>query len=280
MENVKKLLQEENISGEVVTIPKNGIDYHGIRLSIPDSPFVSPVVYYSCNDSREDLIERIHSVLQMEVPSINPNRLNDWEYLKKHLYVGVQRQTCDFSIVKHKFLNLECYLYIVMDIGNEEKIGSIKLKKDFVSRLNIPEAIFWRTAFRNTASSYSFMTMADILQQSTGLSDIMYIVTSEYGKAASALTFPILFHRFCEEKEENSCYILPSSTEDLIILPGSFLAASQIDPVDLANLVYEINQDVVDPMIQLDPIVYYYDVVSKQVKIISRCRERIDAHGE
>ena len=63
------------------------------------------------------------------------------------------------------------------------------------------------------------------------------------------------------------CYILPSSTEEVIVIAGSKLG-DNMEVSDLAYMVNEINTAQVDPILQLEPVVYQYTVSSDEVKMI------------
>ena len=65
------------------------------------------------------------------------------------------------------------------------------------------------------------------------------------------------------------CYILPSSTEEVIVIAGSKLR-DDMDVSDLAYMVNEINTAQVDPILQLEPVVYQYTVSSRKIKMICK----------
>lgn len=77
--------------------------------------------------------------------------------------------------------------------------------------------------------------------------------------------FPDLFRAFCDDQAITSCIILPSSTQEVLLARDD----GRIDYHDYAMMVREINEAEVDPLIQLDPVVYRYDFDSGVIQIVA-----------
>ena len=67
------------------------------------------------------------------------------------------------------------------------------------------------------------------------------------------------------EQGIESVLILPSSTQELLIIPEN----DNVCYADFASMVDEVNRAEVDPLIQLDPVVYRYDLESDSIKIVA-----------
>lgn len=269
IEKVKEELRREGIESEQITIAKNNIECRGIRVITSDHPSISPVIYFSEQDTLESFLFKIHAVLSLDNPQIDVKKLTDLEYVKSHLTLGIQRKSTNTNLVKKDLLNLELFMKITLDIKNTDDIGTCKLNRELQNRLNVTEKELWEAAFANTVSHYSIKSMYEMCGVENTDDCMMYVVTSSLQNAATALCFPELFSEFCAEKGEDGCYILPSSTEELIVLPQSAVKKAGMSVTDLANMVQSVNEEAVEPEIQLDPIVYYYNIGCNKIQIVA-----------
>lgn len=95
------------------------------------------------------------------------------------------------------------------------------------------------------------------------LSPVMDVVTNEYScYGASVMLYPNIWKEMREKWGENF-YILPSSLEEVIVIPESY----GMDGRQLARMVKEINEMVVAEENILSDNVYYY--CDKEEKIVS-----------
>ena len=270
IEKVKEELRREGIESEQITIVKNNVECKAIRVITANHPSISPVIYYSSEDTLESFLFKIHAVLDLGDPQVDFKNLTDFEYVKEHLILGLQRKSTNTNLVKKEILNLELYMKITLIIKNSDDIGTCKLNRELQNRLNVSEKALWEAAYENTVSHYSIKSM----YQMCGIDDnddcMMYVVTSSLQNAATALCFPKIFNEFCIEKGESGCYILPSSLEELIVLPQSAVKKAGMSVTDLANMVQSVNVEAVEPEIQLDPVVYYYNQDSNEIKIVAK----------
>ena len=74
-----------------------------------------------------------------------------------------------------------------------------------------------------------------------------------------------------KEHGEEMCYILPSSTEEVIIVPGSF--GENFAPEALAEMVSDVNHEQVAPQLQLDPTCYRFTTASGKIEIAATFAE-------
>jgi hypothetical protein len=253
----------KGIRSELVTVVKNGISCNGFSLITESN--IAPVVYFSETETVEQYMDRVNEAIS-NIPYFNLDELKHKEYILKNIYVSVQRSS-ESMYVKKKIMNLECILRVRVDCTPYEQ-GSIKVTKSFLSMSGIPEYTAWEYANKNTLSSLMVRNMADFLDlPNESLHEMpLYVVTTKRCvDGASALLYPILFKEFCKKKNTQSVLILPSSTEEVIIFPDE----ENMRYEDLANMVGDINNAQVDPLIQLDPVVYRYDIRSDQIRIVA-----------
>lgn len=269
IEKLKKELRNEGIESELITVVKNNVECRGIRVITANHPSISPVIYYSSEDTLESFLFKIHAVLELGDPQIDLKNLTDWKYVKEHITLGIQRKSANVSLVKKELLNLELYLKITLNLKNTNDVGTCKLNRNLQEQLKVTEKGLWEAAYENTFKSYSIRNMYEMCGVENTDDCMMYVVTSSLQNAATALCFPKLFKEFCADKGEAGCYILPSSLEELIVLPASAVERSGMCASYLANMVQSVNAEAVELEIQLDPVVYFYNACTNQIQIVA-----------
>ena len=264
LENCRKELLTQGIETEEIALIKNGVECRGIRIINSDG--VMPVVYYSETDTMDEFMKRIEAVVSREKPQVDPRKLMEWEYVRNNLYVSVQRRSNE-DIVKRPYLNLDMTMRIYMKIS--DNLGTVKMTRSLMENIGVSEEVLWNIAVSNSRNKYHISNMAEILgAEDTG--DGLYVVTAEeLIDGASALYFPEIFAEFCQSRGEKTCYILPSSTQEVIVLPESMICGSFCDPAELCEMVRIINAEQVDPLIQLQPVVYRL-TESGEIEIVAR----------
>ena len=255
-------LKNEGIDAESVEIVKNGIPCKGIRICYADGT-VCPIVYYSEHETVDSFMERVRDVLAKDTTSFGVERLTDWSYVKEHAYLSVQKRgTEDF--IKRPYLNLEIVLRIYLDLGDEA--GSVKVTSGLIDQLGITEETAWEAACDNTRRHISVRNLADILGGEPSEDDMLYVATAGQHGGAAALCYKEVFREFCLNHGEADVYILPSSTEEVLVIPGSKVGI-MLTVRDLAQMVDSINRSQVDPIIQLEPAVYRFSLMEDTISI-------------
>jgi len=273
--NLEKLktLSAQNIGLEKISIVKNGIPCKGIRIIDPTNANVSPIVYYSEQDTLEEIAARINHVISTGVLDMDISLLNDPEYALKNSYLAIRRK-CEADYITRECLNLDVHIRIFIPVDDDQQIGSFAVTPAFLEQTEINEDELWAAAARNSRSEYKIRSMDSIL----GLPDtddaFMYVVTSDLaGEGAAALYYASeIFENFCREHTESGCYIIPSSTQELILVPDS--KTSGIAPSELSCLTASVNAEMVDPILQLDPVTYHYTHNSNTLEIVARADGR------
>ena len=265
LENIRRELEARGIEAEQVEVVKNGIECIGFRL-VTDTN-ISPVVYYSGSETVESFMIRIEAALK-ETPTFDLEKLNDREYVMENLYVSVQRISDDEKQVKRQILNAEAILRVQVTFENNTESGSIRVTQDFLKSLEIPAEEAWAQAMANMRPVFRVVCMADLLGvPKEDCEAPFYVVTTETGTdGAAALLFRDIFRDFCRRHETESVVILPSSTQEILLLPEDEFSISY---EELAHMVDEINRAQVDPVIQLDPVVYRFDLDSDDIGIVA-----------
>ena len=257
------------VEAEEIEIVKNGIPCKGIRICKEGSN-ICPVVYYSEQDTYEQIMFRIQTALESDVPHDSIKLLNDLNYVRNNVFLAVQKQSKE-EIVKKEYLNLELFMRIMLDLGGPAGAGSVKVTPGLVAQLSITEDDLWDCAAANSLKEAIIRNMAEIL----GLPDAddeqsLYVATTgRLTGGASVLYFPDVFKQFCEDHGEAECYMLPSSTEEIIVLKGSALAEGGLSMGELVRMVQTINADQVDPILQLEPAVYRYSIDTDEIGVVA-----------
>ena len=262
-------LKNEGIEAESVEIVKNGIPCKGLRV-IKKGCDISPIIYYSQQDTFETFLSRIRAVLECDMPQTSVNLLTDPMYVSSHVYLAVQKPSQE-KILKKEYLNLELFMRIMLDLGGPAGAGSVKVTPGLVAQLSITEDDLWDYAAANSLKEAIIRNMAEIL----GLPDAddeqsLYVATTgQLTGGASVLYFPDVFKHFCEDHGETECYLLPSSTEEIIVLKGSALDDGGLSMGELVHMVETINADQVDPILQLEPAVYRYSIDTDEIGVVA-----------
>ena len=261
MEHIEKVREELRARGieagiEEIEVIKNAVPCTGIRIITPGQPQVSPVIYYSAEETVETVVDRILDVMEVQKPACDLSLLSDPDYVRSNLYVTVTHRHGEAeNVLRREYLNLDQIMKLV--VGKSEDTGDyvVKVTEDLVRMFGIDEEEAWGYAMRNSESTACIKNIAEFLGFMGGDPLPMYIATCNGGNdGASVLSFPDLFRVFCDEHGLEALTILPSSTQEVIVLPEEGVPARKA----LAAMVEEINDSIVDPLLQLDPVVYRY----------------------
>ena len=263
-DNIKNELAMRGISAEQVEVVKNGIPCVGFQIMTDSN--VRPVVYYSQTETISSFIDKIYAAMR-QLPDFDLEVLKDRDFVLSNLYVTVQRKGDQEDVLFRNHLNLEVVMRVRVSFDNQEESGSIKVSSALLEMAGITIEDAWRVALCNMKSMISVRSMAAVLGMPEELFPApFHVVTTENGMdGASALLYPDIFESFCQQHEVDACIILPSSTQEVLVVPDEDENCYD----EFAMMVNEVNNSEVDPMIQLDPVVYRYDIVSNEIKIVA-----------
>ena len=262
-------LKNEGIEAESIETVKNGVCCKGLRV-IKKGSDISPIIYYSEQDTIEQFMMRVKAALESDVPTDSVRLLTDLRYVRSHVYLAAQKKSED-DIVKRDYLNLELYLRIMLDLGEQAGTGSVKVTPGLVEQLGIAEDELWKCASANSHAGSNIRSMAEVLglPDTDGEQSLYVATTGQLTGGASVLYFPEIFHAFCEDHGEEACYMLPSSTEEILVLRETALDNGRLTVNDLVRMVETINEDQVDPILQLEPAVYRYSIDSDEIGVVA-----------
>lgn len=266
LNKIQKQLDLNGIPYSVITTTKNGMDRVGIRVG-KTGDVVCPILYPSMDEAPGLFAERAKEALKNK-PVIDIDILSDWQFVKDHIELDIQRRSNE-PLLKRECLNLDLILRIWFDIPGHGR-ASTKVTSKIMDLLHVSEEILWANAEHNSMEKYRIRSMSEMI--GFGSEDkepsSMYVLTKipEMTGGASALACTKVFRDWCLTHDEKRILLLPSSVEELILLPGSVSG----DPQDLANMVANINDEVVkDSTIILDPVVYMYDLETDSISIVA-----------
>ena len=193
------------------------------------------------------------------------NQILNRDYIMENVYIRMLHQSQHHS-AKYPILNLDAELRIHVRIS-DSVIGTLQVNDLLCNIANISSDDLWKADIHNFLKDVCIQSITDFLGFSLPNNEYnLYVVrTPKFMNGAAALCIPEVFQNFCKHHHEQSCFILPSSTEDLIVLPYSVKVHLNLD--NLAKLVNEINCEVVNPHLRLDPVSYYYDLSTNSICI-------------
>lgn len=230
-----------------------------------------------------DLSAHIESYFDTNLSASNvESMLTSFDKCSEKLFVSLcsKEKNLDISeqYVHGEFLDLFVVprVLIYKDSGH---IGSVRLTKKIVESWGVDIEFIIRYAVKNTRYLFKYMilpiesVLADLVSQLETPIDIpdmsectaqMFVATTtdRIGGARILLNRDILSD--FADKVNNSFYILPSSTEELIFIPdiGSFVIN------DLCTMVREVNSTSVPPEQVLSDNIYYYDRTVGEITIL------------
>lgn len=284
MKHFDKLIQDElrtrgiDLGIEEVEIVKNSVSCKGIRIIHPDHPQIAPVVYYSAEETLEDLISRILEASERENPDYIPEMLKDPRFIAEHLILGVSRRNGEESdVIKKQYLNFDLIMRVELTVSEDsDETMSSKVTVPMLKMAGLQEADAWDIAIANTKRTANIRNLADIFSflglESEESQAAMYVASCNQGRdGAAVLFYPEVFRDFCETRGLTRLYILPSSTQEAVVFPW----ADHFQVNDLAQMVFEINQAEVDPLIQMDPAVYVYQLSDNSISVAKTLEKEV-----
>ena len=226
-----------------------------------------PIIVFSEKETVEGNPARVQNALQLDGFKINPDDLISWDRLKSNIYLSVKKHSED-KVLKKSYLNLEAVIKLTFDMGFGKQ-GNITISRSLAEMIGVSEEELWRTAEQNTRDSTVITRLSEFL----GIDDDdrdggPYLASARDYGGASVIFLPDVFAQFCKEHDENDCYILPSSIEEVIILCGSTVRKN-ISIWELAGIVEFVNNENVDPIMQLDPVVYQFSLSENSIRIVA-----------
>lgn len=290
-ERILQMVRERMPDTEIrpVEICKNnGCLRKGIRLFRKGNP-KGVVVYWdgaeaACGASctEEEAADYIRRAAEKELPvMICGEDLQNWEKAKHMVsrkLVNHERNREQLQTLVHRrYLDLAEVYYLKIPIG-EEGWGNGNIPVQFLEEWGIgAEELAEQAEANMETEGYGIQSMKEFLAETFSREEALlpeppdtglYLIQNrrrEFG--AGVLSSRRLMKRFMEEVGE-SCYILPSSTHELLAVPLSM----QPEPEALRAMVREVNQTAVGPEEFLSDSVYYCHKDTGEVELCGGCR--------
>lgn len=177
--------------------------------------------------------------------------------------------------VPHREVNDTSVVYRIMVSDDEKGIGSALITNHIAEEIGMNEEQLFKVAAENTPKLFppvvkpmsqvifgmlteNGVMPKDVAEQVVdgmrGENELMWIITNNKGiSGAVNMIFEKNLHELSKGMGDD-LYILPSSIHEVIAVP-----ASMGDPNELAEMVLQVNTDVVDVSERLSNQVYHYD---------------------
>lgn len=263
-------------------LKNNGVHLTGLQLLRQDE-IASPVVYmepfyksYLDDNSKEDyIIDSIYRILMESSGRIVGQRaierFGKWKNAKKYVYAKIINRVWNKELLQNvphrNMMDLSIVYYVrVTDLDNEQ-LGSIMINNQHISIWGVDESELYDSAVKNLESDGAkIVNITDILgdkikkQKPDGFK--MYIVTnsSKIFGASELLNKSAL--RQVADMFNDNVTIIPSSINELIVIPCSWMNCSEI-----VEAVEFINGNFVKQEEVLSNHVYIYDRNDEVVSI-------------
>ena len=204
------------------------------------------------------------------IPSSCLHSLQDSDYVRENLYIGLQRAS-DMPIIKRPgvFAGTEQYLYVRGREGDTS--WRARLKELPSEDIDLSEQEAWECAFANTRADG--MTVIDslphLLTSITGI-DMpedtesglrMYVITNPqrtYGSAQLTDTAAIRHYFKMRTPGCKRLVVIPSSVHECILIPVP--DGQEVDLEDFHKMVREVNESLVDESEQLGDLCHIMEV--------------------
>lgn len=196
-----------------------------------------------------------------------------WGYIKDRIFLYVRKKVFD-DVLKKPLFNLELALKVYLSTEPIADTPFFVIREPMLESINIPEQKLWQTAKCNSSRRMQITSLSDIVSFADDAETIFVASTEYLSDGACALAFPEIFWSFCTAHREKSCYILPSSVMEVLLLPGSMIGGA-MSAANLADMVNSVNKAEVLPEQQLDPVVYEYDLISNSIRIAASYQEAV-----
>lgn len=206
------------------------------------------------SEEAKDLTSIMENILEKEIQENIFLRLINYEKNKDWLQ----------KLPHRKFLNLAVVYYI-----ERENVSSydyiVNINNALFRELQMTEEELYQLALRNSMQKKKaeIQRIQDMMPKCLwclfGITEEpevpMYVLTNENKKyGASCLLYENVLKELAEQVEDD-LYILPSSIQEVVVIPKSFVS----DMERLKELVKEVNQDMVQEEEVLGDSVYCYD---------------------
>ena len=259
----------QGLETEDFTNIKNGICKKGLRIKMGTN--IYPVIYFDTFTellkSGKSIPEAVAIILcQMKTEKLTFTKidfdklLKDEDYVKEHIFIGLQPVSVDELVKKPFFLNgLEMFLYIRFpEIDGTNTTA--KINKRAVSAFNITEEVLWDLAFYNTRENVKlsnlFEELYNVSAPDAGEIPLYILTNKEKHFGAAAILNLEAVKKVAARTGTDKVYVIPSSIHEMLLIPWD--EAFSID--EITGIIREVNATEVDEIEQLSDKPYIIDV--------------------
>ena len=205
---------------------------------------------------------------------------------KDKIYMVIINTESNKDILKdapHREVNDTSVIYRIMVSDDEKGIGSALITNHIAEEMGMNEEQLFKLAAENTPKLFPPVVKPmsqvifgmltenggmpkDVAEQVVdgmkGENELMWIITNNKGVSGAVnMIFEKNLHELSKGMGDD-LYILPSSIHEVIAVP-----ASMGDPEELAEMVLQVNTDVVDVSERLSNQVYHYDREARKLSM-------------
>lgn len=292
---IEKRMEErsmDSVSIQVQDINKNNVIRTG--LVFKGDGDIAPVIYIdnfyddffqndlSINEIADRIIDTYCEGVENKKEMENlKNQFTNYDFIKNKLIVCAYNKSKNPYITEqHPVFNLigDIGLYCRFEISNDGKgICSAKINNELLSSYGIDQAELFADAFNSMKALHpcEINDIIDILcknmpEEIKGMFDDkkgdMFVISNNVGMFGSVYGFDEeILNFFCNDKHEESVYILPSSINECILIPGS---KCDNDSSRLNDIVKDVNQQHVPDEEFLSDMVFVYNRADNELRVV------------
>lgn len=262
-----KEMQKLNESYLGMTVGREG------QASVPNINLTGHYQEYLSGGDLEQILTRMAEQAQMEIPELKIGWLQDYEQVKRHLFIRVcdARENETFlSMSPHKETDGLAVSYHIAFEGLSGVQASTSITDKMLEMYGVTAEQLHADALENSERMFPavYKSMAEVMMgiapemtvdadmmPPMGESPLMVLTNDQGVYGAGTLFYPGQMEEIAAHMESDF-FILPSSVHEVLILPDD----GQTDYRDLQIMVQQINEAEVASTDRLSDRVYHYDV--------------------
>lgn len=285
---VKNMLYDKyNVVSEVIKTKKNNnVEY--TSLLINEESKVRPTIHLDSFYNRDEDIEEVADVIKDLLDKEKDNTyMTDMEALvdsfldynsvkdKIYPYVVNAKLNEKDGCVKATFGDLSVIFKIRVSCDENNNFGTARIQEEMLEKWGIDLPTLIDDAYNNLRKDNIIITsignvlknmfsqqlppeIDQAMQEELENSNVFHVVTNQLNVGGAIyLTSPFYLNYICDNLRIKSMYIIPSSTEEILVLPAS--GRDKESEENMLDMVKEINANEVADNIYLADNIYFFD---------------------
>ena len=251
-------LKEKGYYAEMTQTSKNGIEQTGIIIGKSSvRGIIYPDMSLSIDDCVEDIIRTYEST---KIPDID-HEIFTWDFARDHIYLCLQNKTNE-NLLKRNFLDLEMYVRVMVENDFSYKVNPKMFK-------GVSHAEIFLTAEANSKKALKVMNMKKMLTELMHCdedmlpdceSGNMLVLSNTLGMYGAASICNISMLNDLATEYDSNLVIIPSSIHECIVYTDN-----DPDLKKYAEMITDINMNVVNPKEVLNNHAYFYNKETKKI---------------